>query len=191
MNETIRFVLASGSPRRREILTRLGCSFTVHTSNVPEDDVQGKVEDVVRTLAHRKAAEVAQSEKDAVIIAADTLVWADGQARGKPEDASDACRMLEELSGRAHEVVSGLCLVNTRTGREFTGFDRTYVHFRELSGQEIASYVETGEPMDKAGAYAIQGGAGAFVEKIEGSYDNIVGFPTELFLKVLPGILEQ
>ena len=189
MKDLPRLVLASGSPRRREILTRLGYHFTVHTSNVPEDDVSGNVEDIVQTLARRKAFEVAQSEKDALVIASDTLVWTDGKALGKPIDAGDAARMLHSLSGRTHEVVSGICLIDTRSGSEMSGFDRTLVRFRSLSDEEITAYVKSGEPMDKAGAYAIQGGAGAFVEAVEGSYDNIVGFPTEVFTRMLNEIL--
>lgn len=177
----MRFVLASGSPRRREILTRLGYSFTVHTSNAPEDDVDGKIEDVVRALAERKADSVAAGEKDALVIAADTLVGIDGQRLGKPRDEEDAFEMLSLLSGKTHEVCTGLCLINTADGKKIVEAETTFVTFKPLTTKEIRDYIATGEPMDKAGSYAIQGGAAKFIERYNGSYDNIVGFPSELF----------
>lgn len=185
MYKGLRMVLASASPRRREILTRLGFQFEVHTSNVPEDDVTGRVSDMVALLSRRKAEHVALEEKDALVISCDTLVSLDGQPLGKPHSPEDARRMLLALSGRAHEVVSGLCLINTKSHKVFSCCDTTSVLFRALTPEEIDAYVASGEPMDKAGAYAIQGGAGKFVEKINGSYDNIVGFPSEKFLALL------
>ena len=181
----MRFVLASASPRRREILTRLGYSFTVHCSNVPEDDAEGSISDVVKNLAQRKAESAAASEKDALIIAADTLVGLDGEKLGKPADKEDAFRMLKLLSGRTHEVTTGICLIDTSNGKRAVSSDTTFVEFKSLSDEEIIRYVSTGEPMDKAGGYAIQGGAGAFVKRYTGSYDNIVGFPSELFVRML------
>ena len=185
----MRFVLASASPRRREILTRLGYDFTVHCSNAPEDDVKGDIGAVVRTLAERKALWVADEEKDALIIAADTLVSLDGRALGKPHDKEDAFRMLRALSGKTHEVISGICLLSGISGKKLVCSDTTKVEFYDLSDQQIIDYVESGEPMDKAGAYAIQGGAAKFVKRYTGSYDNIVGFPSELFEKMLGQIV--
>ena len=114
-----------------------------------------------------------------MIIASDTLVSLDGVPLGKPEDAADAKRMLRALSGREHEVFSGVCVMDVRTGRQETRAVRTGVTFRDLSDQEIEAYIATGEPMDKAGAYAIQGGAGAFVTGLDGSFENVMGFPVD------------
>ncbi len=185
MYKGLRMVLASASPRRREILTRLGFQFELHTSNVPEDDVTGCVSDMVTVLSRRKAEHVAMQEEDALVIGCDTLVSLDQKPLGKPHSPEDARRMLAALSGRSHEVVSGLCLINTKSHEVFSCCDTTSVWFRALTPEEIDAYVASGEPMDKAGAYAIQGGAGKFVEKIDGSYDNIVGFPSERFLALL------
>ncbi len=185
MNSNLRIVLASGSPRRREILARLGYKFEIRVSDVREDDARGSVRDIVTELAKRKAHAVAASERDAVVIGADTLVALDGHALGKPADTGDAVRILTLLSGRAHEVLSGICLINTQTNTCLCDCVCTKVYFRNLSTEEILSYARTGEPHDKAGAYAIQGGAGAFVEKYEGSYDNIVGFPSERFSELI------
>ncbi len=189
MNEAARFVLASGSPRRREILSRLGYRFSVRVTDAPEDDVSGDVSQIVCELARRKAEYAAASEPDALVIAADTLVSLNGTPLGKPASAADAVRMLNMLSGKTHEVISGLCLINTSTGVSVCERDVTCVTFRELSLTEIEAYVASGEPMDKAGAYAIQGGAGRFVSGYQGSYDNIVGFPSELFAEMLKNVL--
>lgn len=184
MNETRRLVLASGSPRRKEILTRMGYTFTIHTSDADEGGVTGHVGDIVKVLAERKGSAVAPYEKDAVVISCDTLVSVDDVPLGKPADKTDALRMLTSLSGRSHEVWSGICLIDTKTGRKLTDSVCTKVFFRDVPEEELSAYIETGEPMDKAGAYAIQGGAGKFVTKIEGSYDNIVGFPSERFTEL-------
>lgn len=189
MNETRRLVLASGSPRRKEILTRMGYAFTIHTSDADESGVTGHVGDIVKVLAERKGSAVAPYEEDAVVISCDTLVSVDDVPLGKPADKKDALRMLTSLSGRSHEVWSGICLIDTKTGRKLTDSVCTKVFFRDVSEEELIAYVETGEPMDKAGAYAIQGGAGKFVYKIEGSYDNIVGFPSERFTALLTQLL--
>ncbi len=185
----MRFVLASASPRRREILTRLGYEFTVRCSNAPEDDVTGELADVVTTLARRKAESVAKIETDALVIAADTLVGLDGKKLGKPRDEKDAFEMLKLLSANTHEVTTGICLINTETGKSLSSSDTTRVEFRALTDEEISAYIATGEPMDKAGSYAIQGGAAAFVKRYTGSYDNIVGFPSELFERLVKRIL--
>ena len=185
MTELPRIVLASGSPRRKEILTRLGYHFSVHPSDCPEDDIAGDVAYIVKTLAERKGFSVAPLEKGALIISCDTLVALDGSALGKPKDADDAKRMLRSLSGKTHEVLSGICLIDTVTGRHISDTVHTRVVFRDLSDAEIDRYVATGEPMDKAGAYAIQGGAAAFVSEYIGSFDNIVGFPAERFSEML------
>ena len=171
-------ILASGSPRRRELLSKMGYAFEICTPDVDEH-VTGHARDIVYTLAERKAKAGASHYERGILIASDTLVSLDGVPLGKPEDAEDARRMLRALSDREHEVFSGVCVVDIATGRHETRAVRTGVTFRALTDQEIDAYIATGEPMDKAGAYAIQGGAGAFVEVLDGEYDNVVGFPTE------------
>ena len=179
-----RLILASGSPRRRELLARMGYTFEICAPDVDEH-VGGHASEIVRTLALRKARAAAASFSDGVIIASDTLVSLDGAPLGKPSDQNDACRMLRALSGREHEVFTGVCVTDAATGREEVRVDRTGVWFRELSDEEICSYVATGEPMDKAGAYAIQGGAARFVETLDGSFENVVGFPVAVVGEML------
>ena len=171
-------ILASGSPRRRELLARMGYEFEICAPDVDEH-VTGHARDIVYTLAQRKAHAAAAHFNRGVIIASDTLVSLDGVPLGKPADAAEAHGMLMALSGREHEVFTGVCVLDVETGRSETRSVRTGVRFRPLSSEEIDAYIATGEPMDKAGAYAIQGGAGAFVEALDGEYDNVVGFPTE------------
>jgi len=182
--ENKRLILASGSPRRRELLTRMGYTFEICTPDVDEN-VSGHAYDIVHTLALRKGHAAAARYEDGVIISSDTLVSLDGAPLGKPEDEADARRMLRALSGREHEVYTGVCIIDAATGCEETAVDRTGVWFRELTDEEIDAYVATGEPMDKAGAYAIQGGAGVFVERFDGSYENVVGFPVQLVGEML------
>ena len=171
-------ILASGSPRRRELLTRMGYTFETCSPDVDEH-VTGHARNIVHTLARRKAHAAAAHYAQGVIIASDTLVSLDGAPLGKPEDTDEARRMLRALSGRVHEVFTGVCLLDAQTGREETAVARTGVAFRDLSDQEIDAYIATGEPMDKAGAYAIQGGAGAFVRRLDGSFENVMGFPVD------------
>ena len=169
-------ILASGSPRRRELLAKMGYSFETCSPDVDEH-VEGLARDIVMTLARRKALAAMRHYRRGVIIASDTLVSLDGAPLGKPEDAADARRMLRALSGREHEVFTGVCLADAETGRLEVREVRTGVTFRELSDAEIDAYIATGEPMDKAGAYAIQGGAAPFVEGLDGEFENVVGFP--------------
>ena len=183
-----RIVLASGSPRRRELLKGMGYDFTVCAPDVDET-ISGAPEDMVRALALRKAEAAAPLCPDAIVITADTLVALDGRALGKPRDDNEAAAMLRGLSGRVHEVMTGLCVTDTRSGRQAALVERTRVRFRTLTEREIADYVATGEPRDKAGAYAIQGGAKGFVAGYEGSYTNIVGLPTEALGTILKDML--
>ena len=183
-------ILASGSPRRRELLTRMGYSFEVCAPDVDEH-VEGQASEIVRTLSLRKARAAAANFADGVIIASDTLVSLDGAPLGKPGDEAEAVRMLRALSGREHEVFSGVCLLNAATGREQTRVVRTGVTFRQLSEEEIRDYVATGEPMDKAGAYGIQGGAGKFVSRLDGSFENVMGFPVDTVDEMLKDFLEE
>ena len=193
MKMSRRVVLASSSPRRREILEKLGVCFDIVPSNADESGVSGGADEVVMALARRKAESVARGQKNALVIGCDTLVALENEIFGKPADIAQAEEMLSRLSGNTHRVLSGLCLIDTSTGSTRTSCDATFVRFRELSLDEISAYARSGEPMDKAGAYAIQGGAGKFVISVKGSYDNIVGFPSELFLREVRemGILED
>ncbi len=175
-NTQKRLILASGSPRRRELLSRMGYTFEICTPDVDEH-VSGHASDIVFTLAQRKANAAAERFDDGVIVASDTLVSLDGAPLGKPEDADDARRMLAALSGREHEVFTGVCVIDASTGISETRSVRTGVTFRALTAEEIDAYIATGEPMDKAGAYAIQGGAGAFVSGLDGELENVIGFP--------------
>ena len=176
-NDTQRpLILASGSPRRRELLAKMGYTFETCSPDVDEH-VEGLARDIVMTLARRKALAAAERHDRGVIIASDTLVSLDGAPLGKPEDAADAHRMLRALSSREHEVFTGVCLIDAQTGRLQVREVRTGVTFRALTDAEIDAYIATGEPMDKAGAYAIQGGAAPFVAALDGEFENVVGFP--------------
>lgn len=188
-----RIVLASSSPRRREILEKLGIAFDIIPSNADEGGVTGSADETVMILAARKAKSVAEKLSDALVIGCDTLVALENDVFGKPESTAQAEEMLSRLSGNTHRVLSGLCLIDTATGETRVSREETFVSFKALSPEEIRAYVLSGEPMDKAGAYAIQGGAGKFVSEVKGSYDNIVGFPSELFLREVRqmGILED
>ena len=174
----VRLILASGSPRRRELLGRFGTAFEVVPAAGEETAPKGLAPDaLVRRLADAKAAEVADrvNDENAVIIAADTVVELRGEILGKPGTPERAKRMLRELSGNVHRVWSG---VTVRRGGEFqSAAECTAVHFRQLTDMEIDAYVDTGEPLDKAGAYGYQGLASLFVERIEGDYFNVVGLP--------------
>lgn len=174
--ERQRLILASGSPRRLELLTRMGYEFEVRAPEVDEH-VAASPQQAVVILARRKALAAAEGLTEGVVLAADTLVAVDGEALGKPQDADEARRMLRRLSGREHEVFTGVCLIDVANGRQTLHVERTGVVFRALSEEEIDAYTATGEPMDKAGAYGIQGGAAAFVERISGSYENVMGLP--------------
>ena len=173
-----KLVLASASPRRRQLLEQIGLTFRVMPSGVDEDDiVHHDPLANVQAIARRKAHDVTSKVEGGIVIGADTQILADGEVFGKPEDAADAVRMLSKLNGRTHRVITGVALVDAETGSEETWVETTLVTFRELSEDDIHAYVETGEPMGKAGAYGIQGRAAAFVERIEGCYFNVVGLP--------------
>lgn len=177
-------VLASASPRRAELLTAAGIPFEVVVANVDETPLVAEApEPHVRRLAESKARAVAARCPGAVVLGADTVVVVDGRLLGKPADAAGARAMLLELSGKTHEVVTGVTVVTPSAVR--TEVESTRVRFARLTGQEIAWYVASGEPMDKAGAYAIQGLASRFVEAIEGSYSNVVGLPVALVYRML------
>src|SRR5437016_1896076 len=177
-------VLASRSPRRSEILRQAGIPFTVRATEV--DETPGTAEppaDYVRRLAALKAQAVPLAAGE-IVLGADTMVVAGNQMLGKPADAADARRMLGLLSGRRHEVITGICL-RRADGESVCDHAVTAVWFAAMSDREIADYVASGEPMDKAGAYAIQGLASKFIERIEGCYFNVVGLPVALVYRHL------
>jgi septum formation protein len=176
-------VLASQSPRRREILSSAGIEFIVRPARVREQRLAGEEPQAhVRRLARAKAEAVAAAEGE-IILAADTVVVVGNRLLGKPDDDQHARWMLGQLSGREHEVITGVCLRSA--GRLVVDAETTRVRFVRLSEQEIADYVSSGEPMDKAGAYAIQGLASKFIDRVEGCYFNVVGLPVALVYRRL------
>jgi septum formation protein len=178
----MKLILASSSPRRAEVLRNAGFVFQVLPADVDETRLpQEAAEDYVRRVAPAKAHAVADPAREAgeraIVIAADTIVLAEGQILGKPKDADDARRMLRLFSGRTHVVLTALCVINIPTGKELLHVEETRVEFLKMSEAEIESYIQTGEPFDKAGAYGIQGIAGRFATRIEGCYFNVLGLP--------------
>ena len=181
-NEKI--ILASASPRRRELLTTVGCEFEVKVSDADETLEPGTPPALaVETLARRKCAAVSALEPERVVLAADTLVAIDGEVLGKPSSEEEAEAMLRRLSGREHTVYTGVAV--RRGEHEVYSHEETQVKFRDLSEEEIARYVATGEPMDKAGAYGIQERGALLVEGIRGDYPNVVGLPLVLSARLL------
>ncbi len=177
-------VLASASPRRRDLLTSLGLSFTVYATDVdesaPEELSPGEL---VAVLSRRKAEAAAAIFADSVVVAADTVVSIGGKILGKPKDEEDAARMLRMLSGSRHTVYTGVTVISD--GEMFSDVTSTDVYMRELEDGEIRDYIRTGEPCDKAGAYGIQGLGGVFVTRIEGEYFNVTGMPKEATARLL------
>ncbi|MDF2673945.1 MAG: maf protein [Clostridiales bacterium] len=173
-----KIILASSSPRRIEILKNLGLEFDIIPSNYKEVIVNKLPEELVCYIARNKALEVSSRVKSGnLILAADTMVFVDNSVLGKPHTKDAAYTMLRSLSGRKHDVITGICLLSRDLNKIYTDYEVTSVFFKELSDEEIWSYVSTGEPLDKAGAYGIQGFGGLFVKRIEGCYFNVVGLP--------------
>jgi len=178
VESTLKIILASASPRRAELLKMIGINdFEVIADNAEEELTPGlSPELTVCKIALQKAKNVSKRcERDSLIIAADTEVYMDGEAFGKPMDEADAVRMLKRLSGQKHRVYTGVAIISE--GVVTTGAEVTDVYFRDLSDKEIEAYVKTGEPMDKAGAYGAQGKGAVFVERIEGDFFNVMGLP--------------
>ncbi len=177
-------VLASASPRRQELLRNAGIIFEVLPAHIPEDPLLGEAaKDCAERLAREKALAVARQRPQDCVLGADTVVVVDGEILGKPFDAADAARMLRRLSGREHQVITGVCLV---AGEQCSvASETTSVRMSGISEKEIADYVASGEPMDKAGAYAIQGVASRWIPRIEGDYSNVVGLPVALVWRML------
>jgi len=187
-------VLASASPRRQQLLKDAGIEFVVRPANIDEIHQPGEgAAYFAERMARDKARAIRASAPDSVVLGADTIVVARDQVLGKPTDAADAVRMLRLLTGRQHFVITGVCLIGTEfqgTASQGTDFEdvrseKTAVHFAALTDAEIRDYVATGEPMDKAGAYAIQGHASRWISKIEGDYSNVVGLPVDLVRRML------
>lgn len=182
-------VLASASPRRQELLKSAGISFVVRPANIEEVQHDGEgAAYFAERMARDKARAIHASNPESVALGADTIVVARDQVLGKPTDPADAVRMLRLLSNRQHFVITGVCLIGTDSqGKDFEDIrsEKTAVHFATLTDAEIRDYVATGEPMDKAGAYAIQGRAARWISKVEGDYNNVVGLPVDLVLRML------
>jgi septum formation protein len=187
-------VLASASPRRQELLRNAGIPFTVYPANIPEVPIsEESPRACAERLAREKAHVVLVQHPGKFVLGADTIVVADGEILGKPRDEADAVRILRLLSGGTHQVITGVCLVGTlrtenqklETGFEDTRSEITLVTMTTLSDEDIRSYIASGEPMDKAGAYAIQGMASRWIPRIDGDYFNVVGLPVALVLRML------
>jgi septum formation protein len=188
-------VLASASTRRQELLRNAGIAFTVHPPNIPELAQPGESgHDCAERLARQKAMAASHHHPDNLVLGADTVVVVDREILGKPRDEADAARMLRLLSGRIHQVITGVCLIGPplRTGNQqlSTGFEdtrseTTQVTMNPLTEEDVRSYVASGEPMDKAGAYAIQGAASRWIPRIEGDHFNVVGLPVSLVYRML------
>jgi len=181
-----KIILASSSDRRKELLTRLGIKYTAMPSKIDEDGYDYEHPDkLVQELSLAKASNVANVVENALIIAADTVVAHDNKILGKPEDEEDAKRMLQLLENDKHEVFTGLALISADDEMHFLDYDVTEVFMRKVEKEEIERYIKTGEPMDKAGSYGIQGKGGIFVNKIVGSYFTVMGLPIHLLSMAL------
>ena len=190
--DNMHYILASASPRRQELLTKIVEDFDVIVSDFDEDSVKfnGDVEEYVKTLAKGKALDVASKVKeDAIIIAADTIVVIDGKILGKPKNEKDAYDMLNMLSDNVHRVYSGIAVINTEKKLMENKAVFTEVKFSKLTHEDIINYINSKEPLDKAGAYGIQGLGALFVEKINGCYYNVVGLPLNLLNNIIKEII--
>lgn len=186
-------ILASQSPRRRELLGLFRIPFTVQVADIDETMDPNSTPDVeVGRVSARKAAAIRRGPED-LVIAADTIVVCDGQILGKPKDEADAFRMLKLLSGRAHQVMTGMTVLYGE--QTVTHTEITHIHFRPLSDREIHAYIRTGDPMDKAGSYGIQSDAALFADRLEGDYFNVVGLPvcrlSQILSQIAPEIMEE
>jgi septum formation protein len=183
-------ILASASPRRQELLRSARIAFDVQPAQITEDPLPREdAKACAERLAREKALAVACQRPHDIVLGADTVVVVDGQLLGKPSNAADAARMLSTLSGREHQVITGVCLV--ANGQCSVGSETTSVTMSQISEKEITDYIASGEPMDKAGAYAIQGIASRWIPRIEGDYSNVVGLPVALVFRMLREVSGQ
>ena len=179
-----KLILASASPRRAEILTSVGWEFEKQTADIDESSFENeKPENYVQRLAAEKAQVIAKNNADAIVLGADTIVVINEQIIGKPKDFDEAGKMLKMLSGNWHEVLTGVAVI--KNGETLVDIQRTNVKFAEMNEAEIEFLVQKGEPLDKAGAYAVQAQAALFIEKIEGDYWNVVGLPVSLVYRLV------
>ena len=179
-------ILASSSPRRKQLLEQIGLSITVVSSNFDEKlNPRLKPRSQVEYLAEGKAKAVVKNYSDAIIIAADTVVVLNDEIIGKPASIYAAKNVLRRLSGKCHSVITGFCILDTEKNKSITKSVETLVYFKKLSNKEVTGYIAGGEPMDKAGAYGIQGRGAVFIEKISGDYFNIVGLPLSAVVEEL------
>lgn len=178
-------ILASASPRRKEILENFGFSFKTIVKNIDETSDKAKAEEKILEIAEKKARAAAIDFPDENVIGADTVVVVDGKILGKPKDEKEAFSMLKSLSGRSHEVITAFSFININKNISYSDYEITKVYFKNLTDDEINWYINTKEPMDKAGAYGIQGKGAFFVEKIEGDFFSVMGFPLGKFVRFL------
>jgi septum formation protein len=181
-----RIILASASPRRKQLMEQIGLRFEVEPSSYHEAHlVGGEPHQLVRSLSAAKAVEIARKHTDAIVVAADTVVEIRGQILGKPETDAEAIDMLNTLNGRAHRVITGFTVIDSGSSKTATRSVETRVHLRRLTREEMDAYVGSGEPLGKAGGYAIQGLGAVIVESIEGDYYNVVGLPLSSLAEAL------
>ena len=178
-------ILASASPRRTEILENFGFSFKTIVKNIDETSDKTRAEEKILEIAEKKAKAAAIDFPDENVIGADTVVVVDGKILGKPKDEKEAFSMLKSLSGRSHEVITAFSFININKNISYSDYEITKVYFKNLTDDEINWYINTKEPMDKAGAYGIQGKGAFFVEKIEGDFFSVMGFPLGKFVRFL------
>ena len=178
-------ILASASPRRKEILENFGFSFKPIVKNIDETSDKTRAEEKILEIAEKKARAAAIDFPDENVIGADTVVVVDGKILGKPKDEKEAFSMLKSLSGRSHEVITAFSFININKNISYSDYEITKVYFKNLTDDEINWYINTKEPMDKAGAYGIQGKGAFFVEKIEGDFFSVMGFPLGKFVRFL------
>ncbi len=179
-------ILASKSPRRKDLLEQIGISFEIDPSDYQEEkDLNLKPHEFAKYLSLQKAKNVAIRHKDSIIIAADTFVVFEGKILGKPSSEETARKMLTKMSGKPHSVITGFTIIDTKTNKIVSKSIETKIYFKNLSPEEINSYIASGEPMDKAGSYAIQGLGGILIEKIEGDHYNVVGLPLTALVEEL------
>lgn len=181
-------ILASKSPRRKEILENMGFSIEIISKDIEEVSDKEEVTEKIRDIAYKKVMAVAKDYTAEYVVGADTIVEVDGEILGKPRDKAEACQMLEKLSGRSHNVVTAFSLINIEKGISVKECSITKVYFKNLTREDIEWYISSEEPMDKAGAYGIQGKGSAFVERIEGDFFTVMGFPIQKFIEILKSL---